>query len=99
MMIHKITTSLGYNKLLKCLSTQLNEPSNQNSIKVPKVVSKPVNVPFLPASNQLLSGFEILLFRNTKKGFLSQLTAENRRTKKSIFQWKAKKCGVSMIKL
>ena len=38
----KITTSVDYNKLLKCLNTQLNEPTNKNSIKVPKVI-KPTN--------------------------------------------------------
>ena len=41
-MIHKIIPSLHYNQLFKRLDTQLNKPSNQNSIKVPKVV-KPIN--------------------------------------------------------
>ena len=41
-MIHKITPSLDYNKGLKRLDAQLNEPTNQNSIKVLKVV-KPTN--------------------------------------------------------
>ena len=40
MMIHKITTSVDYNKWLKRLDTQLNQPTNQNSIKVPKVVKQ-----------------------------------------------------------
>ena len=34
----KIIQSSDYNKLLKRLDTQLNEPTNQKSIKVPKVV-------------------------------------------------------------
>ena len=39
MMIHKITNSVDYNKWLKRMETQLNEPTNQNSIpKVPKVL-------------------------------------------------------------
>ena len=37
MMIFKITPSVGYNKLLKRLNIQLDEPTNQKSIKVPKV--------------------------------------------------------------
>ena len=41
-MIHKIAPSVDYNQLLKRLDTQLNEPANQNSLKVPKVV-KPMN--------------------------------------------------------
>ena len=41
MMIHKNTPSVDYNLLLKSLDTQINEPTNQNSI-VPKVV-KPTN--------------------------------------------------------
>ena len=42
MMIHKITPTVDYNLWLKRLDTQLNEPSNQNSINVPKFV-KPMN--------------------------------------------------------
>ena len=34
----KITRSVNYNQWLKSLNTQLNEPTNQNLIKVPKVV-------------------------------------------------------------
>ena len=61
MMIHKITTSVDFNYRLKILDTQLNIPTNQNSIKVPKVVkptnkktfgnycNKQPNVPTLPA--------------------------------------------------
>ena len=37
MMILKITPSVDYNKWLKRLNTELNEPTNQTSIKVPKV--------------------------------------------------------------
>ncbi len=37
MMIHKITYSVDYNLWLKRLDTPLIEPTNQNSIKVPKV--------------------------------------------------------------
>ena len=42
MMIHKIILSVDYNYLLKRLDTQSNEPTNQNSIKVPKDV-QPTN--------------------------------------------------------
>ena len=42
MMIHKITSIVDYNEWLKSLDTQLNEPTNQNSIKFPKVV-EPTN--------------------------------------------------------
>ena len=38
MRIHKITPSVDYNKWLKRLYILLNEPTNQNSIKVAKVV-------------------------------------------------------------
>ena len=38
MMLHKITSSVNYNQLLKRFDTQINEPTNQNSTKVPKVV-------------------------------------------------------------
>ena len=37
--IHKITPYADYNKWLKRLDTQSNEPTNQNSIEVPKVVN------------------------------------------------------------
>ena len=42
MMKHKITTSVDHNKWLKRLNTQLYEPTNQNSKKVPKVVSQQI---------------------------------------------------------
>ena len=35
----QITTSVDYNKFLNYLDTQLNEPANQDSVKVPKVVN------------------------------------------------------------
>ena len=38
MMIHKISSSVDCNQWLKRLATQLNEPANQNTIKVPQVV-------------------------------------------------------------
>ena len=38
MLIHKITPSVDYNSWLKRLDPQLTKPTNQNSIKVPKVV-------------------------------------------------------------
>ena len=41
-MIHKITPSVDYKYWLKRLATQLNEQTNQNSIKVSMVV-KPTN--------------------------------------------------------
>ena len=42
MMIYKMNLSVDYNQCLKRLETDSNEPTNQNSIKVPKVV-KPMN--------------------------------------------------------
>ena len=36
-LIHKSIPSVGYNQWLKCLNTHLNELTNQNSMKVPKV--------------------------------------------------------------
>ena len=42
MMIFKITPPVDYYQWLNRLDTQLNEPPNQNSIKVPKLV-KPKN--------------------------------------------------------
>ena len=38
--INKITLSVNYNWWLKRLDTKLNEPTNQNSIKVPKIVNQ-----------------------------------------------------------
>ena len=38
MMIHTITHSVDYNQWLTRLDTRLNESTNPNSIKVPKVV-------------------------------------------------------------
>ena len=43
MMVQKVTPSVYYNQWLKRLNTQLNESTNQNPIKVPKVV-KPTNI-------------------------------------------------------
>ncbi len=40
--IHKITSSVDYNLCLKRLDTQINEPTNKNSIKVP-IVDSPTN--------------------------------------------------------
>ena len=42
MMIYKIPPSVDYNKLMKLLDTQLNKPTNLNSIIVPNVV-EPTN--------------------------------------------------------
>ena len=42
MIIHKILFFVDYNKWLKRLDTQLNNPTNQNLIKDPKVV-EPTN--------------------------------------------------------
>ena len=42
MMFHKIAPSVDYCKWLKRLGTQLNEPTNQSSLKMPKFV-KPTN--------------------------------------------------------
>ena len=41
MLIHKIKPSVNYNQWLKRLDTQLNEPTNQNSI---------INSPMSPSS-------------------------------------------------
>ena len=41
-MIYKNISYVDYNWRLQRLDTQLNEPTNQNSIKVPKVV-EPTN--------------------------------------------------------
>ena len=38
MMKHKITPSVDKNLWLKRLNAQLNKPTNQNSVKVPKVI-------------------------------------------------------------
>ena len=37
-MTHKVTPSVDENKWLKRLNTKLNKTTNQNSVKVPKVV-------------------------------------------------------------
>ena len=42
MMIHLVNPSVNYNYRIKRLDTQLNELTNQNSMKVTKVV-KPMN--------------------------------------------------------
>ena len=42
MIIHKITPSVDYKFKLKRLDAQFNEPTNQNSTKVPKD-DKPTN--------------------------------------------------------
>ncbi len=42
MIKNKITSSIYYNYRLKRMDTKLNYPTNQNSIKVPKVV-EPTN--------------------------------------------------------
>ena len=57
-MIHKINSSVDYNKWLKRLSTQLNEPTNQNSIKVTKVVQP---------SNKNQSNTQSLIFNTNIK--------------------------------
>ena len=64
--IHKITPSVNYNQCLNRLDIQLNKPTTQNTIKVPKVEStdkktlfknfgdqcnKQPNVPSLPVNN------------------------------------------------
>ena len=38
MLIHKITPYVDYIKWLKRMDTQFNKPTNQNSLKVPKVM-------------------------------------------------------------
>ena len=39
MMIHKLTPYVDYNLWLKRLDNQVNEPTNQKSVKIPKVVT------------------------------------------------------------
>ena len=51
MLIHKITPSVVYSLWMRRLGTQLNEPTNQNSIKVPKVVKSKINNTLLSASS------------------------------------------------
>ena len=56
MMIHKITPSVDYHDWLKRLDTKLYEPTNKNSIKLPKENATLelwglVYVPFLPDIN------------------------------------------------
>ena len=41
-MIHKFTPYVDYNQWLKRLDTQLNEQTNTNIIKVPKVYKCPL---------------------------------------------------------
>ena len=50
--IHKISSTVDYNWWLKRLDTQLNEPTNKNSTKVPKVVN-PTNKKILLYKNQV----------------------------------------------
>ena len=45
-MIHIITPSADYNKWLKRLNTQLNDPTNQNSLKYPKLLSQRIKKRF-----------------------------------------------------
>ena len=40
MMIHKIPSSVDYNYWLKLLDTQLNESTNQNSLRSPNLLSQ-----------------------------------------------------------
>ena len=42
MMIHKITASVNWNYWLKCLNTQLDELTNQNLLKSPKLLSQQI---------------------------------------------------------
>ena len=46
MMVHKITPSLDYNKWLKRLDTHFNEPTNQNLIKVKKLLGQQIRKSF-----------------------------------------------------
>ena len=39
---HKITPSVDYNYSLKHFNTQLNKPTNQNSVKSPKLLSQQI---------------------------------------------------------
>ena len=50
MMIYRINPSVEYNDWLKSLDTQINESTNQNSLKVPKVVN-PTNTKKMSLKN------------------------------------------------
>ena len=75
-MIHKITTSVDYNKLLKCLDTQLNEPTNQNVIKVVNLTNKKTlfktmetRVLIIPMSPPSLTNVSVNLIRLSEVSF------------------------------
>ena len=51
----KITPSVDHNKWLKRLDTQLNEPTNQNSIIIQKVVEPTNNKTFGTYNKQLIA--------------------------------------------
>ena len=63
MLINKITPSVDYNKGLKRLDTQPNEPTNQNWIKVSKVV-KPTNKKAIHLLVILINGLFIIIKSN-----------------------------------
>ena len=68
MMIHKISSFVDYNYWLNRLDTQLNESTNQNSLKVPKVVELTNNKTSLKilgtnAINSPLSHSSVYIFR------------------------------------
>ena len=42
MMMHKISPAVFYNQELKRLNTQLNNPTNQISLKSPKLLSQQI---------------------------------------------------------
>ena len=61
MMIHKIPSSVDYNQWLKHLYTQLKEPTNKYSIKVPKEVEW--------GGREMVSEFHFLS-KNRKKDYI-----------------------------
>ena len=73
MMINKITSTVDYNVWLKRLGTELNEPTNLNFHKIPKVVKPTNNKTLLKyfwdyvISRPLSSSFLISIFYKNNK--------------------------------
>ena len=63
MIIHKINPSVDYNQWLKHLDTQLKEPTNKYSIKVPKEVEW--------GGREMVSEFHFLSKNRKKRLYLS----------------------------
>ena len=61
MIIHKNTPSVDKNYWLKRLNTQLNEPTNQNSLTVPKEIIK---ILFCDLKEPCVLNIKLLLLNN-----------------------------------